>query len=67
MKKQSRWQHFKEWYSNVHWAYKVLAIVLLVLAVIFIVAFVLVVLYAVVTALVYLFGGSWLENIGKTK
>jgi hypothetical protein len=57
---------FWAWYRDLHWGWKALALILIVLSVIFIVCFVFVIVYAIVGALVYVLGGGWLSNVGKS-
>lgn len=58
----SRWQHFWQWWHGVHWAWKVLGLILIIAAIIFVVVIVVVAIYAVVAVLVYLFGGGLIQD-----
>jgi ABC-type multidrug transport system permease subunit len=61
-RKMSRWSHFWQWWHQVHWAWKVLGLILLVLGIVFFIIFIFVIIYAVVMALVYVVGGGWVPN-----
>ena len=59
----SKKQGFWSWYKGVHWGWKVLAIILIILAIVAVVLLVFVIVYAIVAALVYIFGGPLAEDV----